>query len=62
MGLAQAVSKLVSQASSSDSLHSKAGVPQLGAVVALHLHAVLRHPQEVMHSGNVPAGCATVNQ
>jgi len=62
VGLAQAVSKLVSQASSSDGLHSKAGVPQLGAIVALHLHAVLGHPQEVIHSGDVPARYATVNQ
>ena len=62
MGLAQAVSELVGKASSSDGLHSKAGVPQLGAIVALHLHAVLGHPQEVMHSGDVPASCATVKQ
>jgi hypothetical protein len=32
-------------------LHRERGVPQLAAVVALHLHAVLGHPQVVVDAG-----------
>ena len=51
---AQAVAKLVSETGCCDGLHGKAGVPQLRAVVPLHLHAVLCHPQVVIHPGHVP--------
>lgn len=36
-----------------DGLHGKGRVPQLAAVVALHLHPVLGHPQVVVQAGQV---------
>lgn len=51
---AQAILELMSKPSCCDSLHSKAGVPQLRAIVSLHLHAVLCYPKVVIHSGHVP--------
>ena len=40
---------------SSPYLHSKRRVPQLRAVVPLHLQTILRHPQVVGHTRQVPA-------
>jgi hypothetical protein len=51
----QALAKLLREACPADSLHSKGGVPQLGAIVALHFHAILCHPQKVVQAWDVPA-------
>ncbi len=58
LGLAQAVGELCCQAGGADGLHCKGGVPELRAIVALHLHAILSHPQEVVQPGDVPASAA----
>ena len=55
LSLSQAVGELCSHACGADGLYCEGGVPQLRAVVALHLHAILGHPQEIMQPGNVPA-------
>lgn len=59
LGLAQAVGEFFAQATCTDGLHCKGGVPELRAIVALHLHAILSHPQEVVQPGDVPAASAT---
>ena len=53
--LPQAWPKLSGQAGGSNGLHSKGCIPQLAAIVALHLHAVFCHPQEVIYPRYVPA-------
>lgn len=54
VGAAEALAELVREASAADGLHSECGVPQLRPIIALHLHAVLRHPQEIVQARNVP--------
>jgi len=54
VGAAEALAEFVRDAGAADGLHSECGVPQLRPVVALHLHASLRHPQEVVQTRNVP--------
>ncbi len=58
VGAAHTVAELRCEAGGADSLHRECGVPQLGPVVPLHLHAVLRHPQEIIQARDVPA-CMT---
>ena len=53
--LPQAFPKLSGQAGGSNGLHSKGCIPQLAAIVALHLHAVFCHPQEVIYPRYMPA-------
>ena len=60
LSLSQAVGELGSHACGADGLYCEGGVPQLRAVVALHLHAILGHPQEIMQPGNVPAMLETL--
>eukprot|EP00955_Chlamydomonas_euryale_P012154 130874-Chlamydomonas_euryale.AAC.1 len=53
MRLSEAVGKGASEAGGCDGLHRERRVPQLGAVIALHLEAVLRDPQVVGHAREV---------
>ena len=60
LSLSQAIGEFCSHACSADGLYCEGGVPQLRAIVALHLHAILGHPQEIMQPGNVPAMVETL--
>ena len=55
LSLLQADGEFCCHACGADGLHCEGGVPQLRAIVALHLHAILSHPQEVIQPWNVPA-------
>ena len=51
----EALWELWTQACGYDGLRGKRGIPQLRAIVALHFHSILCHPQVIQQPRDMPA-------